>query len=110
MALIEGGWAYPPGIFRTGFDLAGSDGLIEWCSDQPPPITSLHSPASEAAASVGLPVSDLAEDPYTTEIKHALECIQTGAAFEVTPQDALEALRISLAVKRSTETGQAIEP
>ncbi|MBV9275443.1 MAG: Gfo/Idh/MocA family oxidoreductase [Verrucomicrobia bacterium] len=110
MALIEGGWAYPPGIFRTSFDLAGSEGLIEWCSDQPPPITSFRLPATEAAASVGLPTSGLAEDPYTSEIRHAFECIQSGTAFDVTPQDALEALRISLAVKRSTETGQPIEP
>jgi hypothetical protein len=33
MALVEAGWAYPPGLFRTGFDLAGRDGLIEWDSD-----------------------------------------------------------------------------
>jgi predicted dehydrogenase len=109
MALVEGGWAYPPGIFRTGFDLAGSGGLIEWNSDQPPPITSFNPPASEEAASVGLPLSGLAENPYTAEIRHAFECIQSEAAFEVTPQDALEALRISLAVKRSAETGQVVE-
>ena len=26
-ALIEGGWAYPPGVFRTALDVSGTDGL-----------------------------------------------------------------------------------
>jgi predicted dehydrogenase len=38
IALVEGGWAYPPGVFRTALDLSGTDGLIEWNSDQPAPV------------------------------------------------------------------------
>ncbi|MBV8101827.1 MAG: Gfo/Idh/MocA family oxidoreductase [Verrucomicrobia bacterium] len=109
IALIEGGWAYPPGVFRTGFDLSGTDGLIEWSSDQPPPLVTFFTPKLEETASVGLPTSGLADDPFAAELRHAYQCIQTGAPFEVTAEDALEALRISLAVKESLETGKPVK-
>lgn len=108
MALIEGGWAYPPGVFRTALDLAGTDGLIEWSSDEHGPVRSfvLHRPGE--AASVGLPVAGLAEDPYALELQHAYRCIQTGAPFEVSAQDALEALRLALAARESIATGKPV--
>jgi predicted dehydrogenase len=109
IALIEGGWAYPPGVFRTGFDLSGTDGLIEWSSDQPSPLITFFPPKPEETASVGLPTSGLADDPFAAELRHAYQCIQSGAPFEVTAEDALEALRISLAVKESVETGKPVK-
>ena len=109
IALIEGGWAYPPGVFRTGFDLSGTDGLIEWSSDQPSPLFTFFPPKLEETASVGLPTSSLADDPFAAELQHAYQCIQSGAPFEVTAEDALEALRISLAVKKSVETGKPVK-
>ena len=109
IALIEGGWAYPPGVFRTGFDLSGTDGLIEWSSDQPSPLITFFPPKVEETASVGLPTSGLADDPFAAELRHAYQSIQSGAPFEVTAEDALEALRISLAVKKSVETGKPVQ-
>jgi len=106
IGLIEGGWAYPPGIFRTGFDLSGSDGLIEWSSDQPAPIHVLRAPVAEDAGAVGLPVSGIGEDPYTIEICHAYDAIRTGKSFDVTAEDALQSLRIALAARESIDTNQ----
>ena len=57
---------------------------------------------------VGLPVAELSEDPYTSEIRHAYEVISTGAKFEVTAEDALEALRIALAARDSFSAGGAV--
>jgi len=108
LALVEGGWAYPPGLFRTGFDISGTDGLIEWNSDQPLPIQTHFPQARNKAESVGLPVVALSEDPYVFEIRHAYEAISTGSPFEVTAVDALEALRISLAVRGSLVTGKPV--
>jgi myo-inositol 2-dehydrogenase / D-chiro-inositol 1-dehydrogenase len=110
IALIEGGWAYPPGVFRTALDLAGTDGLIEWSSDQPSPLLTLVPPKPGETASVGLPISGLSDDPYTAELRHAYQCIQSGAPFEISAEDALEALRISLAVKKSLEKGRPVLP
>jgi myo-inositol 2-dehydrogenase/D-chiro-inositol 1-dehydrogenase len=108
MALIEGGWAYPPGVFRTAFDISGTAGLIEWNSDQPLPIQTYFPPAHNRAESVGLPIAELSEDPYTSEIRHAFEAIKKGSPFEVTAIDALEALRICVAVRDSLATGKAV--
>jgi myo-inositol 2-dehydrogenase / D-chiro-inositol 1-dehydrogenase len=108
MAQVEGGWAYPAGVFRTGFDIVGSSGLIEWSSDNTNTIKSFLEPTNSSAAEVGLPLSILAEDPYVTQIKHVKQALETGTEFLVTPTEALEALRIGLAAKRSLETGQSV--
>jgi predicted dehydrogenase len=108
IALVEGGWAYPPGVFRTALDLSGTGGLIEWNSDQPAPVLSFFPPKLSDTTSVGLPVSGLDEDPYTAEIWHAYQAIQAGTDFEVTAEDALEALRISRAVDKSLSTGKPV--
>ena len=109
IGLIEGGWAYPPGVFRTGFDLSGTDGLIEWSSDERSPLITFLPPKVEETASVGLPTAGLGDDPFAAELRHAYHCIQSGAPFEVTAEDALAALRISLAVKESLETGKPVK-
>jgi predicted dehydrogenase len=108
LALVEGGWAYPPGVFRTAIDISGTEGLIEWTSDQPLPVQTYFPKALNSAESVGLPIAELTEDPYTSEIRHAFDAIRTGSPFDVTPLDALEALRIGLAVQDSLATGRAI--
>jgi predicted dehydrogenase len=108
MALVEGGWAYPPGVFRTALDVSGTDGLIEWNSDQPLPIQTYFPLEHSSVDGVGLPVAELSEDPYTSEIRHAYEVISTGAQFEVTAEDALEALRIALAARDSFSAGGAV--
>ena len=59
LALVEGGWAYPPGVFRTALDVSGTDGLIEWNSDQPLPIQTLLPAGRKLGKSVGLPVAEL---------------------------------------------------
>jgi predicted dehydrogenase len=108
MALVEGGWAYPPGVFRTAIDLSGTDGLIEWSSDQPAPVHTFSSAKPGEGASLGLPLAGLSEDPYAAEIRHAWNAITSGSRFEVTPEDALESLRIALAVRESLATGNPV--
>jgi myo-inositol 2-dehydrogenase / D-chiro-inositol 1-dehydrogenase len=108
MAQVEGGWAYPAGVFRTGFDLAGAGGLIEWSSDTTNTVKSFLEPVNSSAAEVGLPLSILAEDPYVTQIKHVKHALETGSEFLVKPEEALEALRIGLAAKRSLKTGRSV--
>ena len=108
MALIEGGWAYPPGVFRTAIDISGTEGLIEWSSDEHAPVRSFLLRRPGEAVSVGLPVAGLSDDPYALELQHAYRCIRSGEPFEVTAHDALEALRIALAAKESIATGKPV--
>lgn len=108
MALIEGGWAYPKGVFRTAIDISGTDGLIEWHSDSSGTIKSFLENTAQDAPDVGLPQSILAEDPYETQIRHVKRAFETGEPFLVSPQDGLEALRIALAARMSLRTGRTI--
>lgn len=109
MALVEGGWAYPTGVFRTGFDLAGTDGLIEWDSESSESIRRYLLPTGQAAE-VALPLTVMAEDPYTTEIKHVRAALVGGQPFAVTPQEATAALRIGLAARASLRSGRSVAP
>ncbi len=108
MAQIEGSWAYPKGIFRTSLDIAGSQGLIEWHSDNSSTIKSFLEPQDTDADAVGIPSSVLTEDPYTTQIKHFKHAIITETPFDVTPQDSLAALEIALAARESLQSGRAV--
>lgn len=108
MALVEGGWAYPPGVFRTALDVAGTRGLIEWSSDSTLTIQTYLAADGERAAEVGLPLSPLAEDPFTAEIKYVLHALRSGQPFDPAPEDALEALRIALAARDSARSGRPV--
>lgn len=107
---IEGGWAYPAPMFRTALEIAGSGGLIEHPADSSTPIGIYNKAAvGSDAPEVGLPLSPLSEDPYTTEIRHFYDVLVNGASPRVTAEDALAALRIALAASESARTGQAIQ-
>jgi predicted dehydrogenase len=106
---VEGGWAYPPGHFRTSIDIAGTDGLIEWTSDTADPLhVHLAKTEAEQAADVGLPVSILGESPFAAEIRHFYESVVNNTPFIVTPEDGLRALEIGLAARESLKTGRSV--
>lgn len=107
VSLIEGGWAAPPGVFRTALDLAGTLGVIEWSSDAPAALRGhgpLPGPPQEGTA---LPA--LAGDPYAAELQHAYRAIEEGLPFLVEPEEARAALALAHAVRRSLISGQAVE-
>lgn len=109
MALVEGGWVNPPGTFRTGFDIAGTDGVLEWSSDTTEPLQHFLLPReTQGVADVGLPLSSLTEDPYVTQIRHVHHALTHDEPFAVTPQEALEALRLTLAARESLRTGRSV--
>jgi myo-inositol 2-dehydrogenase / D-chiro-inositol 1-dehydrogenase len=111
MALVEGGWAYPAGVFRTGFDLAGTEGLIEWDSESSESIRRYLLPTGPGeTAEVGLPLTVMAEDPYTTEIKHVHDALVHDRPFAVTPREAATALRLGLAARASLRSGRSVDP
>jgi predicted dehydrogenase len=109
---IEVSWAYSPGIWRTAFEIAGDRGLVEYDSSAPAPLTlTLTSPDAPQVACPPQNYSPLAprDDPYLLELQHFLMCLESGAEFLVTPQDGLEAVRVSLAAIESLRTGQPVE-
>jgi myo-inositol 2-dehydrogenase/D-chiro-inositol 1-dehydrogenase len=105
---VEGGWAYPPPLFRTKLEVAGETGLIEWESDNSAPLNIYLKAQPGQTADVGLPLSPLNEDPYTTMIKSYYDALIHNKNFSVTPHDALAALQIALAAIESVHSGQPV--
>ena len=108
---VEGSWADPPGRFRTRFEMAGDRGLVEWDSTDSAPLTvTLKSDELPQAPGIPRPYQPLAphDDPYFAELEHCLQCLESGDEFLVSPQDGLEAVRLSLAAIESIRTGRSI--
>ncbi|MEZ4671575.1 MAG: Gfo/Idh/MocA family oxidoreductase [Anaerolineae bacterium] len=104
---IEGGWAYPKGMFRTALEIAGDAGLIEHPAGSSVPLAIYRKDEGDAHVAP-MPSSPLAEDPYTTEIKHFYDVIENGTVPRVTAYDGLAALRIALAAVKSAASGRSV--
>jgi predicted dehydrogenase len=105
---VEGSWAYPPPLFRTRFEIAGSDGFLEFDSGRTAAIgLHLHQQESDAP-DVPLPSSPLSENPYTSEIKAFYEALVNDAPVPVSAADGLAALQIGLAASESAQTARAV--
>jgi predicted dehydrogenase len=110
---VEGSWAYPPGQFRTRYEIAGDEGLVEWDSlDAAPLAVTLKSVESPQTTAIPQPHSPLTphDDPYFLELEHFVHCVETGQEFLVSPQDGLEAVRLSLAAIESIRTNRPMNP
>ena len=106
---IEGGWAYPAGIFRTAVDIAGKDGVLEWSSDTADNLhTHLVNAPAQVAADVGLPAESAAETPFVTELRDFYQALVGNQPSTVTAQDGLAALQIALAARESLQTGRSV--
>jgi predicted dehydrogenase len=104
---VTGAWSYPPPVFRTGFELAGDAGLIEYESVDQQPLTR-YLAADDGDEAPGLPASPTAEDPFTLELSDFARALSTGAPARVTVDDGIAALRISLAAIESSRLGQPV--
>lgn len=111
LALVEGGWALPPGNFRTALDVAGSDGLIEWNSDSGGAVREfLHRSDDQQVAGVGLPSLAFDRDPFEVQLEHALHAIRNDQPFDVTALEALQALDLAIAARQSLRSGSPTLP
>ncbi|MFK7802565.1 MAG: Gfo/Idh/MocA family protein [Anaerolineae bacterium] len=103
---VEGSWAYPPPLFRTQIEVAGSNGLIQHDSDKTAVSgVYFHQKAVADAPDVPLPTSPLHEDPYTTQLKAFYRHLQFDEPLRVSAADGLAALKIGLAALQSAQTG-----
>ncbi len=106
---IQASWANPAGTFRTRLELAGDGGIVEWDSlDSPSFIVQRRNESDDGLiASAYSPVAP-EEQPYYAELAHFLDCFERGVPAEVTPHDALMAVKISLAAIESMRSGRPI--
>ena len=106
IGFVEGGWVYPAGTFRTGFDVAGRAGVLEWSSDAPASVTRHLPPAPPAAEAVARPAAS--DDPYTKQLAHVLAALDSGSPFDVTAHDAAAALAVAHAARASLASGASV--
>ena len=106
---VAGGWVYPWPVFRTGFEIAGDGGLIQYESSDGAPVTPyLLGERGGSEAGTGLPDSPVAEDPWALELADFVASIQGGGSPRVTARDGLAAVRIANAVIESSLTGRPV--
>jgi len=102
VAHVESTWM-DPGGFRTTFDIAGSEGLLEFDSRKTPALRTSTSHGTWMDPSIAPH-----EDPYYLELSAFFKAVEEGAAPPVTGQDGLAALRLSLAALESAKTGNVV--
>jgi predicted dehydrogenase len=104
---LEASWANPAPAFRTRLEIAGSRGMISFSSDDTSPLTlRLHSRAEDA--STGLGDVALAGNPFEVELRHFLDVIGGTAEPVLTALDALAAVQLAAAARRSARTGKPV--
>lgn len=102
---ITGTWGHP-GPFTTMAEVAGEGGLLRHHSGDTRALTAMVSTNSEEE-SVPLPDLVAGEDPYRTELAHFVDVIAGHAEPVVAPEEALAAIALAIAARRSAETGRA---
>ncbi len=101
IAQVEGSWAIPQGWY-TRFEIAGDGGLIDFDSRKTAPVTLLTKQKGL------LQENPTEQSPYFLELHHFVDCILQESEPEITGQDALEALKVSLAAVESIQTGKPV--
>ncbi len=107
IAHVESTWMRPTG-FETKFEVAGDGGLIDFRSKDASSLRFALTEGDGNRAAVEMPESPLAENPYMVQIKHFLECVETGASPMISLQDGRAALEIALAALESIKTGRPV--
>jgi predicted dehydrogenase len=105
---IASAWAYPPPTFRTGLEIFGDAGLIQFDSADTSPILNLIQKKGADSPDVALPSSPVTESPYTTEIKEFYAALSGEASARVTPEDGLAAVQVAEAAIESSQSGLAV--
>lgn len=64
--------------------------------------------AESGPEAIGVPGSPLHENPYVMQLQDFIAWVGGGPAPRSTPQDALTALQLALAVRESMRSGQPV--
>lgn len=106
---IEASWASPPEQWRTALEIAGDEGLIEWDTNDPAPISEILVNASGDGHIRNLDSPyGIDTHPYAAELAHFLDCLETGKPPLITARDAMMNVKVALAAIESMRTGKPI--
>ena len=110
IAHVEASWAHA--TFRTGIEVAGQKGLINYSSDDSSTLRlertkDIELDKGRIPAIVHMRPSN--HRPHLIEVQHFAQCLKSGEPVLVNGEEGLKALEMSLAVLDSVRTGQPIE-
>jgi UDP-N-acetylglucosamine 3-dehydrogenase len=110
LAHAEASWCEARGSFWTAFEIAGSEGLIEYDSRTAKPLGLMKKQRNETDPTDRALVQEkpLIENPYLRQMRHFLSCVESGSKPLVTVSDAYQALQVSLAAVESIRTGKPV--
>lgn len=102
---VEASWAQPTSRELTSeFELAGDEGLIEFDGTASDPYRCFTNDGQH------VPDPYMREDGYYRELRHFVDCLQSGTTPDVTIEDGITAMRLSLAAIESAERGRPVDP
>jgi predicted dehydrogenase len=89
------------------FEIRGTKGQIEFDSRASMPVRKHINVAGREQLFYESPLAN-SEEPYTAELQRFTDCIINGLEPEVSAEDAMKALEISIAAIKSSRTGEAV--
>lgn len=105
-------WSRPvSGHFSTRMEIVGTEGIVEYSSDNSAPLYTLTSSKDSGQDGVAIPESPLdpQSNPYSQEIIEFLKCIENNTEPPISVKDALESLNVVLAALESEKTGKPVQ-
>ena len=101
-------WGATGTQFKTGFSIAGSEGVLEYTSDSE---TSFEEELQDGATGGDLliPSSTLYESPYLTQLRDLAAALTGDVEPRVVAADGLTAVFLAEAARESMETGRTID-
>jgi predicted dehydrogenase len=116
LAIAELGWHVPAaaiGAPTTGLTVVGTRGWLR--VEQGQTGVEVHTDDAAGTGRLAVDVSFWPEvhgrpaGALVNELEHFLDCVRTGSSPAITIDDAIEALRLSLAMEVAAETGDTID-
>ena len=106
IAKVTGAWAHPSG-FRVEAEVCGEKGVIQYSSEDMTLLATKRQETNPAPTMIVLE-NPVAVSPYQLEWEDFLVWLEGRARVRVTPEDAMEAVRIATAALKSADTGKPV--
>lgn len=101
---VEATWM-DPGGFRTTFEVAGSNGLIQHDSRQNIALKTTVEGKSFSDGAISA-----TDDPYFLQLRGFIDAVTSGSELAVSALDGAKAVAIALAAVESAQTGRVVAP
>jgi predicted dehydrogenase len=105
LSYVTGTWGPVGTTFRTTFEVAGTDGLLQHDSTAFPEV---RLDARDAGAATGLLPPVVGTSPYQRVLEDALAWFGGGPAPRLSPADGVAAIRVAEAVVAAIASGEAV--